>query len=99
MPPDSKGRPERAAFFVPSVPLPETSSCYFPPPFWLRLGLSRLFKCVILRLLYLRVVNIHSVTILLFFCAREGRAGILMKDIHRWGWFLSFTHGWKIHGE
>jgi len=77
---------------------PVTSSCSSPPPFWLCLMLSRLFKCVIFRLLYLRVVNIHCVTLLLSLYAREGRAGIFMNDIYWRGWFLSCSHVWKIHG-
>ena len=64
---------------------PGTSSRFFSPPFWLSLGLSRLLKGIILRLLYLGVVDIHSTIILLFLFAREGRARILMNDIHRWG--------------
>ena len=63
---------------------PGMSSCSFPPAFWLCLGLSRLLKCVILRRLYLGVVNIHCVTIPLFLHARKGRTRILMNDIHRW---------------
>ena len=70
----------------------------FPPPFWRFLRLSRLSKCVIPRLLYLRVVNIHSITIFLY--AREGRTRIFMNDIYRRGWFLSGTHSTsEIHGE
>ncbi len=76
-----------------------TSSCSLSPRLLLCLGLGRLFKGVILGLFYLGVVNIHSVPILLFLLARKGRTGILMNDIHRWDWFLSCTHTWKIHGE
>jgi len=72
-----------------------TSSSSFPSPFWL-LRLSRLFERVVPRLFYLRVINIYSVIIwLLFLYAREGRTGIFINDIYRWGWFLGGTHSCK----
>jgi hypothetical protein len=95
--PRDSGRIKRAA--SPLVGPPEltrrTSSRSFPSPFRL-FRLSRFFKRVIPRLFYLRVVNIYAVIIgLLLLCTREGRTGIFINHIYRWGWFLSGTHSCK----